>query len=88
MARRKDEKTKDREVVDADQVIRDYYEGTPESESGSISAEDWRHGREQPTDLLDQPPGTRELFGGDVDAALDRTDIGKVAIGGRYSTPD
>ena len=88
MAPRKDEKTEDREVVDADQLIRDYYEGTPESESGSTSAEDRRDGREQLTDLLDQPPGTLELFGGDVDAALDRADIGEEAVGGSNPTPD
>jgi len=77
-----------REVLDADQVIRDYYEGTPHSESGSASLDEWSTVAEQPQDVVDQAPGTLALFGGDVDAALDRADIGEEAVGGSNPTPD
>jgi hypothetical protein len=68
---------------DADQVIRQYYEGEeaqqevafPVDTLASVSSAD------------PQPPDTT-LYGGDVDAARHQTDAGEETVGGSNPTPD
>jgi len=67
--------------VDADRLIRQYYEGEDTEQEGAF-----------PEDTLasvpqEQPPDAT-LSGGDVDAARDGTDAGEETVGGSNPTPD
>lgn len=71
------------EIRDADEVIRDYYARDAEGA--------FRDDGTEPVSFL-RATGERtrspELFGGDMDAALDQSDVGTETVGGSNPTPD
>ncbi|ALA58754.1 DUF6335 family protein [Nitrospira moscoviensis] len=80
MARKKRE-----DVRDADQVIRDYYEGGTEDSSRDDGTE--------PVSSIENPQGpytarSPVLSGGDMDAAWEQADVGTETVGGSNPTPD
>jgi hypothetical protein len=84
MTRKKEPENKP-EVRDADDVIRSYYEGTPEGafrEDGTEPVSSVREDRQQ------DAARSAELSGGDVDAAPDQGNTGEEAVGGSTPTPD
>lgn len=74
------------DVRDADQVIRDYYEGGTEEDAF----------REDGTEPISSESGSQRsetgrspvLSGGDVDAANDQGEVGTETVGGSNPTPD
>lgn len=72
------------DVRDADDVIRDYYEGSTEGA--------FREDGTQPVSSVrttaEDAARSAELSGGDVDAASDQGDVGPETVGGSNPTPD
>jgi Family of unknown function (DUF6335) len=79
------EPEKKSEVRDADEVIREYYEGSAEGafrEDGTQPVSSVR------TRTAEDAARSAELSGGDVDAASDQGDVGPETVGGSNPTPD
>ena len=81
---------KNKVVRDADEVVRDYYEGPGAEQEGlfpdlqeSVFGGDER-GHHRPNDTARTPT----LTGGDVDAGWEYTDVGEGTVGGSNPTPD
>lgn len=87
---------KDKDVRDADDVIREYYEGqdTSDAEADEEVKEEFddaqaRRGAETRRDVIgDYEPGAMDIAGGDIDARWDREDIGDETVGGSHAMPD
>jgi hypothetical protein len=84
---------KHREVVDAEEVERRYYESDemPDEEVSDLFTEAQREGRRENVvleKLNRNPVGRPELAAGDLDAAWDRADEGEETVGGSSPTPD
>jgi hypothetical protein len=87
------ERSRKREVVDAEEVERRYYEADeiPDEEVTDLFAEAQQEGRRENVvleKLSRNPVGSPELSGGDIDAAWDRADEGEETVGGSSPTPD
>jgi uncharacterized protein DUF6335 len=87
------ERPKEREVLDAEDVERRYYESDelPSEEVTEMFTEAQQEGRRK-SEVLEKlsrnPIGRPELAGGDLDAAWDRADEGEETVGGSSPTPD
>jgi hypothetical protein len=87
------ERPKKREVFDAEDVERRYYESneTPSEEVKDLFTEAQRQRRQKSevlTKIRRNPVGDPSLAAGDVDAAWDRADEGEETVGGSSPTPD
>jgi hypothetical protein len=82
----KDEK----EVRDADEVVRDYYEGQDTELDGAFRdlGETVSPGAERGHDRTGYTARNPILTGGDVDAGWEYADIGEETVGGSNPTPD
>ncbi|WP_447980045.1 DUF6335 family protein [Candidatus Nitrospira bockiana] len=97
MARKKNTKqNEDKDVRDANEVIRDYYEGDASVEAeaneevkGEFQEAQRVRGAETRRGApADYEPGATEVSGGDLDARWDREDIGDETVGGSHALPD
>jgi hypothetical protein len=86
---------KPKQEVDADKVIRDYYEGDEGAieggtEDADVATEAERNaGKRQLQEKLRQHTDrSPDLSAGDVDAAWDRADAGEETVSGSNPTPD
>lgn len=83
--------TKDeREVRDADDVVRDYYEGHDTELEGEFRdvGETVSPGDERGHHRTGYTARTPKLTGGDVDAGWEYSDVGEETVGGSNPTPD
>lgn len=80
----------EKEIRDADDVVREYYEGqvtepdTAEDEPGETVSPGDERGRRRRADAARTPA----LTGGDVDAGWEYGDVGEETVGGSNPTPD
>jgi len=79
-----------REVKDADHVIREYYEGEESGLQGAFrdQLETYSTGDEGGHDRMKDSARNPTLTGGDVDAGWEYADIGEETVGGDNPTPD
>jgi len=84
------EHEKDKVVRDADEVVREYYEGDEMAlEGGFRDLDDTVPvGDERGPDRTKYTARTPTLTGGDVDAGWEYADIGEETVGGSNPTPD
>jgi Family of unknown function (DUF6335) len=81
---------KNKIVRDADEVVRDYYEGDETALEGEFrdGADTAPVGDERGHDRTAYTGRTPTLTGGDVDAGWEYADIGEETVGGSNPTPD
>jgi hypothetical protein len=79
----------DKKVRDANDVVREYYEGeeTEESEFRDLE-ETVPVGDERGHDRTEYTARSPKLTGGDVDAGWEYADVGEETVGGSNPTPD
>lgn len=79
-----------KEVRDAEDVVREYYEGQETELDGEFRdlEETVPAGDERGTDRTEYTARTPILTGGDVDAGWEYSDIGEETVGGSNPTPD
>jgi len=84
------EHDKDKVVRDADEVVRDYYEGDETALEGEFRdiGDTAPVGDERGHDRTKYTARTPTLTGGDVDAGWEYADIGEETVGGSNPTPD
>jgi hypothetical protein len=84
------EHEKDKVVRDADEVVRDYYEGDETALEGEFRDIDDTApvGDERGHDRTTYTARTPTLTGGDVDTGWEYADIGEETVGGSNPTPD
>jgi hypothetical protein len=84
------EHEKDKVVRDADEVVREYYEGDETALEGEFRdlANAAPVGDERGHDRTKYTARTPALTGGDVDAGWEYADIGEETVGGSNPTPD
>ena len=84
------EHEKDKIVRDADEVVREYYEGDETALEGEFRdlANAAPVGDERGHDRMKYTARTPTLTGGDVDAGWEYADIGEETVGGSNPTPD
>ena len=84
------EHEKDKVARDADEVVRDYYEGDETALEGEFrDMEDTASvGDERGHDRRNYTARNPTLTGGDVDAGWEYADIGEETVGGSNPTPD
>jgi Family of unknown function (DUF6335) len=80
----------EKEVRDADEVVREYYEGQDTELDGEFRdlGETVSPGDERGPDRSGYTARTPKLTGGDVDAGWEYSDIGDETVGGSNPTPD
>ncbi len=80
----------DKDVRDADEVVREYYEGEGMELQGQFRdlEETVPIGEERGHDRMEFTARNATLTGGDVDAGWEYADVGEETVGGANPTPD